>query len=82
MMAFLKRSMDIGVSLFGLVITLPITLITMIAIKLEDGGTVFFRQERYTKDWKKFHVIKFRSMVMDAEKDGAMLCGINDNRVT
>lgn len=82
MMAFLKRSMDIGVSLFGLVITLPITLITMAAIKLEDGGTVFFRQERYTKDWKKFHVIKFRSMIMDAEKDGAMLCGVNDNRVT
>ena len=82
MMAFLKRSMDIGVSLFGLVITLPITLITMIAIKLEDGGTVFFRQERYTKDWKKFHIIKFRSMIMDAEKEGDMLCGINDNRVT
>lgn len=82
MMAFLKRSMDIGVSLFGLVITLPITMITMMAIKLEDGGTVFFRQERYTKDWKKFHVIKFRSMIMDAEKNGAMLCGVNDNRVT
>ena len=82
MMAFLKRSMDIGVSLFGLVITLPITLITMAVIKLEDGGTVFFRQERYTKDWKKFHIIKFRSMVMDAEKDGATLCGANDNRVT
>lgn len=81
-MAFFKRCMDIGVSLFGLIVTLPITLITMLAIKLEDGGSVFFRQERYTKDWKKFYIIKFRSMVMDAEKDGAMLCRANDSRIT
>ncbi len=74
--------MDIGVSLFGLIVTLPITLLTMLAIKLEDGGSVFFRQERYTKDWKRFSIIKFRSMVMDAEKDGAMLCKANDSRIT
>lgn len=81
-MAFFKRCMDIGVSLFGLVVTLPITLITMLAIKAEDGGSIFFRQERYTKDWKRFRIIKFRSMVMDAEKDGAMLCRANDSRIT
>ncbi len=81
-MAFFKRCMDIGVSLFGLIVTLPITLLTMLAIKLEDGGSVFFRQERYTKDWKRFSIIKFRSMVMDAEKDGAMLCKANDSRIT
>ena len=81
-MAFFKRCMDIGVSLFGLIITLPITLVTMLAIKLEDGGAVFFRQERYTKDWKRFHIIKFRSMVMDAEKDGAQLCRVGDSRIT
>lgn len=80
--AIFKRCMDIGVSLFGLVVTLPITLITMLAIKIEDGGSIFFRQERYTKDWKKFDIIKFRSMVMDAEKNGALLCSTNDSRIT
>lgn len=80
--AIFKRCMDIGVSLFGLVVTLPITLITMLAIKIEDGGSIFFRQERYTKNWKKFDIIKFRSMVMDAEKNGALLCSTNDSRIT
>ena len=77
-----KRLLDIAVSLFGLIVTLPLTLVTMAAIKLEDGGDIFFRQERYTKDWKKFNILKFRSMVMDAEKDGAMLCTQGDNRIT
>lgn len=81
-MAFFKRCIDICVSLFGLIVTLPLTLGTMLAIKLEDGGSVFFKQERYTKDWKRFDIIKFRSMVMDAEKDGAMLCRANDSRIT
>lgn len=81
-MAFIKRCMDVTVAVFGLVITLPITLITMLAIKLEDGGSVFFKQERYTKDWKKFNILKFRSMVMNAEENGALLCGANDSRIT
>lgn len=77
-----KRIEDIVISLIGLILTLPITLITMAAIKLEDGGDIFFRQERYTKDWKRFSILKFRSMVMDAEKDGAQLCKANDARIT
>lgn len=81
-MSFIKRCLDIAVSLLGLVVTLPVTLVTMAAVKLEDGGPVFYRQERYTKNWKKFSIIKFRSMVVNAEKDGAMLCGANDSRVT
>lgn len=80
--AFSKRLMDIIISLFGLTITLPLSLIAMLAIKIEDGGAIFFRQERYTKDWKKFNILKFRSMVMDAEKDGAIPCRKNDNRIT
>lgn len=80
--AFVKRCMDITVAVLGLVITLPVTLVTMLAIRLEDGGTVFFRQERYTKDWKKFNILKFRSMVMNAEENGALLCGANDSRIT
>lgn len=79
---FFKRLMDIVISLTGLILTLPITLITMAAIKLEDGGDIFFRQERYTMNWKRFSILKFRSMVMDAEKDGAQLCTENDSRIT
>ncbi|MCM1087052.1 MAG: exopolysaccharide biosynthesis polyprenyl glycosylphosphotransferase [Muribaculaceae bacterium] len=81
-MEFIKRSIDIVVSLFGLIISLPITLVTMLAIKLEDGGTIFFKQERYTKNWKKFKILKFRSMVMNAEENGALLCSANDSRIT
>lgn len=77
-----KRIMDIIVSLFGLIITLPISLLTMLAIKLEDGGAIFYKQERYTKNWKKFNILKFRSMIPDAEKDGALLCKQGDVRIT
>lgn len=77
-----KRIMDITISLLGLIITLPITLVTMLAIKIEDGGSIFYTQERYTKDWKKFKILKFRSMVQDAEKNGELVCKENDNRVT
>lgn len=45
-------------------------LITAIAIKIEDHGHVFFRQERVTKDGKHFMILKFRSMIVDAEEDG------------
>lgn len=78
----LKRSMDIAGSFLGILITLPITLLTAAAIKLEDGGKIFYKQKRYTKDWKTFEILKFRSMVMDAEKNGALLCGQNDKRIT
>lgn len=81
-MTALKRSMDITLSLFGLIVTLPLSLATMLAIKLEDGGTIFFRQERYTKNWKKFYIFKFRSMVMDAEKSGTLVCSAFDSRIT
>lgn len=80
---FVKRLIDIIVSLFGLIITMPITLIAGLAIKLEDGGDVFFKQTRYTKDWKKFDIIKFRSMIMEAEKDGKPIpCKNGDDRIT
>lgn len=81
-MVFVKRFVDIIISLLALVLTLPITILTMIAIKLEDGGSVFFKQERYTKDWKRFNILKFRSMVMNAEENGALLCSVNDSRIT
>ena len=70
-------------SLIGLVLTSPILLVTAIAIKLEDGGPVFFRQERATLGGKEFSILKFRSMIVDAEKDGRPHpAGEKDPRIT
>ena len=80
--SFIKRVMDIIVSLIVLVIFSPILIIVAIAIKLTDGGPVFYKQERLTKDEKTFMIYKFRSMRMDSEKDGARLSFKNDDRVT
>ena len=80
---FCKRLMDIMVSVLLIVLSSPIMLITALAIKIEDGGPVFFRQERCTINGKKFMICKFRSMVVDAEKDGkSRPAGSNDDRIT
>lgn len=78
-----KRALDIFFSLVSLVVAAPIMLVTAIAIKLEDGGDVFFRQARATQGGEVFNILKFRSMIMDAEKDGKPHpCVAGDNRVT
>ena len=78
-----KRFIDIIGSLILLIITSPIMLFTAIAIKLEDKGDIFYKQRRLTKNNKEFDIIKFRSMVMDAEsKTGAVLAKQNDDRIT
>lgn len=80
---FGKRTLDLVFSLLMLVIASPIMLVTAIAIKIEDGGGIFFRQARATQGGKVFNVLKFRSMVMDAEKDGKPRpCVAGDSRVT
>lgn len=79
---FLKRAMDIVISLLLLILTSPIFLISAIAIKLYDGGPVFFRQERGTIGGKVFRIHKFRSMVVDADKYGVNPTGENDPRIT
>lgn len=68
--AFAKRTIDIIGSTLGLIILSPIFLIVSILIKVEDGGKVFFMQDRCTYDGKVFRIHKFRSMREDAEKDG------------
>ena len=68
--AAVKRLSDIAMSVIGLIIALPFMLIIAIAIKAEDGGPVFFRQARCTKDGRVFDILKFRSMIVDAEKSG------------
>ncbi len=59
---FIKRVMDIVISLVGIIITGPIMLVAAILIKAEDGGKIFFRQKRATKGGKLFNVFKFRTM--------------------
>ena len=66
----LKRVLDIIVALVGLIVTGPFMLITALAIKLQDGGPVFYKQKRVTLNGKEFDIIKFRSMIVDAEADG------------
>jgi lipopolysaccharide/colanic/teichoic acid biosynthesis glycosyltransferase len=79
----LKRAFDIAVAGAGLVIFAPVSLAIAIAIKLEDGGPVLFAQERVGLDGRVFRALKFRSMVVDAEKDtGAVQATENDPRVT
>ena len=78
-----KRAIDVVISLLLIVITSPIMLLTALAIKLEDGGNVFFKQARCTQNGKVFNILKFRSMVVDAEKDGKPRpCVSGDPRIT
>lgn len=79
---FIKRVIDVVVSLIGIVITSPIMLVTALLIKLQDGGPVFFKQLRYTRNFETFTMIKFRSMIVDAEKDGARFTTDHDSRIT
>jgi exopolysaccharide biosynthesis polyprenyl glycosylphosphotransferase len=65
---FIKRSMDIGGSALGLVLSLPIWLLVIICIKFSDGSPVFFRHPRVGKNGRIFYPIKFRTMVVEAEK--------------
>jgi len=64
----MKRLFDIVFSVFAIIITLPITIPIAIIIKLTDGGSIIYGHERVGKDGKKFKVLKFRSMYMDADK--------------
>ncbi len=81
---FIKRVFDFSFALFGIIITSPVMLITALAIKLYDRGPAIYKQVRLTKDGKKFNIYKFRSMRVDAEKDGVarLSTGENDDRVT
>lgn len=80
---FWKRFFDVVLSGVALIVLSPILLIVAIAIHAEDGGPVFFRQERVTLDGKRFMILKFRSMIVDAEKDGRPHpAGEKDDRIT
>lgn len=80
----LKRGFDILASGIATVILSPVFAVTAIAIKRYDGGPVFYKQKRLTKDGEIFEVFKFRSMRVDAEKDGVarLSTGDKDDRIT
>ena len=80
---FSKRTEDLIFSILGFILLSPFLLITAIAIKIEDGGPIFYKQERCTINNKRFWIVKFRSMRVDAEQDGKPCpAGEKDCRVT
>jgi lipopolysaccharide/colanic/teichoic acid biosynthesis glycosyltransferase len=80
---FLKRPFDILLSGFGLILSSPLWVLFGLVIRLQDGGPIFYRQVRVGKEGRTFKAIKFRSMIIDAEKGrGAIQAVENDPRVT
>ena len=78
-----KRGLDLVISSAALFIFLPVMAVTAAAIKFEDNGPVFFKQKRATLDGQVFEVLKFRSMVVDAEREGASVPATKgDPRIT
>ena len=78
-----KRLMDIVLCSIAMVVAAPVMAVVAIAIKLEDGGPVFFKQKRMTRGGREFEILKFRSMIVDAEKyAGAVLATDDDPRIT
>ena len=77
-----KRIMDVFLSFVLTVLLSPVMLAIALAIKAEDGGPVFYRQERITTYGRKFRILKFRTMVADADKRGPLITGKSDDRIT
>ena len=78
----IKRLADILISAIALIVLSPVLAIVALLIKLYDGGPVLFRQDRYTRNNEIFTLVKFRSMIVDAEKDGAQFTVPGDKRIT
>ena len=78
----LKRIFDIIVSLFMLLLLWPFMIAITVAIKIDSPGPALFKQERVTTYGKKFKILKFRTMVVDAERIGAQLTISDDKRIT
>jgi lipopolysaccharide/colanic/teichoic acid biosynthesis glycosyltransferase len=78
----MKRLFDIFISLIGLLILFPLFAVVGILIKIDSTGPVFFRQERIGRNFERFAIFKFRTMVLDAEKRGLSITSSTDKRVT
>lgn len=80
--ARVKRVFDISFAAVGMILTAPLWLIIPAMIRLDDGGPVFYRQSRSGLRGREFMVAKFRSMVVDAEREGARQAVPGDARIT
>ena len=77
-----KRGFDIAASIFGILLTAPVMALTALAILVESGRPVFFRQNRVGLNGELFEILKFRSMRQDSEKDGPSWAADGDKRIT
>jgi exopolysaccharide biosynthesis polyprenyl glycosylphosphotransferase len=78
----MKRMFDIVVASVGLVLAAPLMAIAALLIKLDSAGPILYRQVRLGEFGREFWILKFRSMRMDAEKDGARWASAEDDRAT
>jgi len=78
----MKRATDLFMSVAMLIILSPLLFLVALAIRFDSRGSVFYRQERVGLNGQVFKVIKFRSMVSDAERDGVKWASKNDSRIT
>ena len=79
----MNRPLDVAAAAFGLAVSSPLLAVSAIAIKLEDGGPVLFRQARVGKDGEDFELLKLRTMVVGAERKGAgYAVDVGDSRIT
>ncbi|MFC1508711.1 sugar transferase [Candidatus Omnitrophota bacterium] len=77
-----KRFYEITVSLLGLLVLSPLFCIIALLIKIEDGGTIFFKGKRVGRSFKEFNMFKFRTMIHDATKNGIVATAEDDSRIT
>ena len=78
----MKRLFDILLSFIGLLFLQPFFVVIAILIKVDSAGPVFFRQRRVGKDFRRFMIYKFRTMVVDAENKGLRITSGGDSRIT
>ena len=79
--SFARRSFDLVCAAFGLLVLAPLFVLISIAVKLHDGGRIFYSQQRIGKDFKPFQLIKFRTMVAKAGGERPITTG-DDERIT
>jgi exopolysaccharide biosynthesis polyprenyl glycosylphosphotransferase len=77
-----RRVMDLALAGLVLALTWPLWILIAVAIKVDNPGPIFFRQERLGKDGKPFEIVKFRTMVIDAEINGPQFAAQRDPRIT
>lgn len=78
----MKRLLDIFISLIALIFLSPLLIIISFVIMLSSGRPIFYSQERVGKDWKRFRIIKFRTMVTEADRIGPGISSEDDERIT